>query len=74
MPNIIDIPRLAQLVRAKRGAMNLRDVSGHIKQGASVSPSTLSRLENGHEIMCVVVPVVQEGLKCFSAITRLRRL
>lgn len=44
MSSYIDIDELAALVRAKRGQMGLRDAAQAI---GNVSPSTLSRVENG---------------------------
>lgn len=41
----LDIKRLAALVRNKRGSKKLRDISLEI---GNVSPSTLSRVENGN--------------------------
>ena len=43
MKNDFDIERLATLVRSKRGNRNLREAAAEI---GSVSPSTLSRVEN----------------------------
>ena len=44
MGNFLDIQQLANLVRNKRLTRGLRDTS---KEIGSVSPSTLSRVENG---------------------------
>lgn len=43
MANYVDLKRLAQLTRAKRGNRGLREVSQEI---GKISPSTLSRVEN----------------------------
>lgn len=48
MRNTLNIDKLARLVRAKRGERVLRTVSQEILEGfGEVSPSTLSRVENG---------------------------
>lgn len=44
MSSYIDVDRLAAMVKAKRGERGLRDIA---KQIGEVSPSTLSRVENG---------------------------
>lgn len=44
MRNILNIERLARLIKDKRAGRGLRDVSEEI---GDVSPSTLSRVENG---------------------------
>jgi transcriptional regulator with XRE-family HTH domain len=44
MQNHLDIERLARLVKTKRASKGLREVAAEI---GSVSPSTLSRVENG---------------------------
>lgn len=44
MGSYVDMNHLASLVRAKRGRRGLRDVAREI---GDVSPSTLSRVENG---------------------------
>ena len=45
----IDINKLAQLVKSKRGSRNLREIATEIKNevGEDVSISTLSRIEQG---------------------------
>jgi len=45
----IDIEKLAQLVKSKRGSRNLREIATEIKNevGEEVSISTLSRIEQG---------------------------
>ena len=44
MKSELDLERLATMVRAKRGSRNLRDAAQEV---GNVSPSTLSRVENG---------------------------
>lgn len=44
MANKLDINKLANLVRSKRGSNGLRDTASEI---GNVSPSTISRVENG---------------------------
>jgi transcriptional regulator with XRE-family HTH domain len=44
MENYLDIERLASLVRNKRGSRGLRETA---KEIGNVSPSTISRVENG---------------------------
>ena len=44
MGNYLDTERLANLVRSKRGRRGLRDTA---KEIGNVSPSTISRVENG---------------------------
>lgn len=44
MVSYLDIERLASLVRSKRGSRGLRETA---KEIGNVSPSTLSRVENG---------------------------
>lgn len=44
MENYLDIERLASLVRSKRGSRGLREAAQEI---GNVSPSTISRVENG---------------------------
>lgn len=44
MGNYLDIERLASLVRSKRGSRGLRETASEI---GNVSPSTISRVENG---------------------------
>ena len=45
MKNYLDTEKLASLVRSKRGTRGLRDTA---KEIGNVSPSTLSRVENGN--------------------------
>ena len=45
MRNYLDIEKLATLVRSKRGTCGLRETA---KEIGNVSPSTISRVENGH--------------------------
>ena len=44
MGNYLDIERLTNLVRSKRGSRGLRETAAEI---GNVSPSTISRVENG---------------------------
>lgn len=44
MSSYVDLDRLAALVKSKRGDRGLRDVA---KEIGEISPSTLSRVENG---------------------------
>ncbi len=44
MGNYLDTERLANLVRSKRGRRGLRDTA---KEIGNISPSTISRVENG---------------------------
>ncbi len=44
MENYLDIEKLANLVRSKRGSRGLRETA---KEIGNVSPSTISRVENG---------------------------
>ncbi len=45
MRNYLDIEKLASLVRSKRGTCGLRETA---KEIGNVSPSTISRVENGN--------------------------
>ncbi len=45
MKNALDIAKLSAMVRTKRGYSGLRSVSAELEN--AVSPSTLSRVENG---------------------------
>lgn len=50
MRNELDITWLVSLVKARRGALSLRDAAAQIEaQGGDISPSTLSRVENGKD-------------------------
>lgn len=46
MAYYLDLPRLATLIKGKRGTMGLRDCAVAIGKFGKISPSTISRIEN----------------------------